>query len=597
MNRYLRALSGSALLLCAVAVVAQITLIDGDWEVVEIDGQYFCQRTTGELIDTGYRRGKNWASARCVSFELYEGFIQTAEAVSIRIARCPDGTLNMADPTCVAASTPTAPALSVQVQGADTLVLTLTTDCTGGTTPYTYHLWRSTTPSNFAEIDASADFSDDTYADANLAAATEYFYFVNCVDSAGSPNTSDNSNIVSATTDAEAPSDTTDPVDASNLSCGTETDSTIPASWTIGTDNVAVTTQRIYAGLGDGMGVAVPSSTFLNQDIGLATSFNITGLDADQEYYYRIDTFDAAGNSNITARQFCTTDSGTPDPSVDFLVEITFESQANGTNILSGGQGGSYAPESGSDPGFYRGAYQGASNVPVVTTAEACEGTKALELQIDDNNGGANNSYRSSFELIGGAAGGFGTNWQGTEHWLGWAYKFDPNFPTNNPGYLVAMQFHGYNWIEGNIQDSPVWATRMCGTSSFSGSCPSSASGEWRMTWENNTTGGPNLNEHRNFGQWSNEIDSAWHNFEANVVYDVDGQSSFTLWMDDVQVADYQNTETFNDTDVNFGYYVPGLYNKACGQGVSCGNQKAWIDSFRIADGTATRQDVRASCN
>lgn len=128
MNRYLRALCGSALLLCTVAVVAQITLVDGHWDRVEIDGQQVCVRSTGEQIPTDYL-SPSYAGSRCNSFNIFEAWLQTAEALPLgTIQICSDGRGYTSDPTCASAgggvdlaATGTIPNFSGLVEDVDTI--------------------------------------------------------------------------------------------------------------------------------------------------------------------------------------------------------------------------------------------------------------------------------------------------------------------------------------------------------------------------------------------------------------------------------------------------------------------------------------------
>ena len=117
-----------------------------------------------------------------------------------------------------------------------------------------------------------------SYAVSGLTASTTYAFIVRAKDAAG--NVSADSNTASVTTPTP---DTTAP-SVPTLSASGTTTTTTNLSWSVSTDNVAVTGYDVYKG-----GVFLASTT-------TATTYAVTGLTASTAYTFTVRAKDAAGN-------------------------------------------------------------------------------------------------------------------------------------------------------------------------------------------------------------------------------------------------------------------------------------------------------------
>ncbi|MDI6787839.1 MAG: fibronectin type III domain-containing protein, partial [Planctomycetota bacterium] len=128
----------------------------------------------------------------------------------------------------------------------------------------------------------------NSHSDTGLSASTQYEYKVAAYDNAG--NTSDFSNVVSATTaaaaDTQAPTVPTGPA-AIAVSSGQ-----INFSWTASTDNIGVTGYKVYR--------STNGTTYaLRATLGyVTTSYSDGGLSASTQYWYKVAAYDAAGNTS-----------------------------------------------------------------------------------------------------------------------------------------------------------------------------------------------------------------------------------------------------------------------------------------------------------
>src|SRR5690606_18632779 len=95
----------------------------------------------------------------------------------------------------------------------------------------------------------------------------------------------------------------------------------------------------------------------------------------------------------------------------------------------------------------------------------------------------------------------------------------------------------------GNDQKSPVWAIR------------TADNGQWKLTWDD-----PLTNPDVNLGSYENDI-GEWVEWVVHIKYDCTPNGFIEIWKDGQLVYSLDEVETYNCEDVNFGYYVPGLYN------------------------------------
>jgi fibronectin type 3 domain-containing protein len=130
--------------------------------------------------------------------------------------------------------------------------------------------------------------SSTNWTNTGLTQNTVYGYLVRAYDAAGNPP---------ATTYTIYPttlsSDTQPPVMSSSLSASAVSPSQINLTWSPATDNVGVTSYRVYRCSGVG---CTPNSSVASGITG--TSYSNTGLTANTSYSYYVTAFDAAGNQS-----------------------------------------------------------------------------------------------------------------------------------------------------------------------------------------------------------------------------------------------------------------------------------------------------------
>lgn len=123
-----------------------------------------------------------------------------------------------------------------------------------------------------------------TFAITGLTASTAYTFTVKAKDAAG--NISAASNTANVTTLA---ADTTAPTAPTSLTASGTTYNSTNLSWTVSTDNVAVTGYDIYQGL-----TLLGSTT-------TATTYAVTGLSGSTAYAFTVKAKDAAGNVSVAS--------------------------------------------------------------------------------------------------------------------------------------------------------------------------------------------------------------------------------------------------------------------------------------------------------
>ncbi len=136
-----------------------------------------------------------------------------------------------------------------------------------------------------------------TYTNTNVSPSTAYSYTVSAQDAAG--NSSAQSSIVSVTT-PQAP-DTTAPTAPANL-VGNATDQThIALSWSASTDNVGITSYKVYR-----------NGTLL-VTTGVNSSYVDSSVSPSTTYSYTVSAQDAAGNSSAQSSAVSVTTPQAPD--------------------------------------------------------------------------------------------------------------------------------------------------------------------------------------------------------------------------------------------------------------------------------------------
>lgn len=137
-----------------------------------------------------------------------------------------------------------------------------------------------------------------------LTASTDYEYYVVAIDAAG--NTSDASNTENITTTTDA--DTEAPTAPTNLSASEVTTNSLVLTWTESTDNEAVSSYEIFNG---------------NNSIGTATdtTFNVTNLDAETAYQFKVNARDESGNvSEFSQVLDVSTDAAAPTQTIAEII-------------------------------------------------------------------------------------------------------------------------------------------------------------------------------------------------------------------------------------------------------------------------------------
>ncbi|HQF39355.1 MAG TPA: DNRLRE domain-containing protein [Opitutaceae bacterium] len=154
-----------------------------------------------------------------------------------------------------------------------------------------------------------------TFADTTVAAATSYTYTVRAVN--GSLLESGDSNSLPVTTPAAV--DTQAPTTPGNLRTDSVTTTAVALRWNASTDNVAVTSYRIYRGAAQ---------------IGTATGLTYTdsGLNQATSYTYRVTALDAAGNESSASSALDVT---TVDPGDTTAPTIPTGLQSGGATTTS----------------------------------------------------------------------------------------------------------------------------------------------------------------------------------------------------------------------------------------------------------------------
>ncbi|HVX24297.1 MAG TPA: Ig-like domain-containing protein [Candidatus Saccharimonadales bacterium] len=140
--------------------------------------------------------------------------------------------------------------------------------------------------------------TDNTYNDTSLTPNTSYSYTVSAFDSASNESTQ------STGFPASTLADTSPPSIPANLHQTSQTTSSVSLAWNAASDNVMVTGYNIYRN----------GSLLRSQS---STNFTDTGLSVFTSYTYRVQAYDAAGNSsNLSASLLAATASDTSPPSV-----------------------------------------------------------------------------------------------------------------------------------------------------------------------------------------------------------------------------------------------------------------------------------------
>lgn len=195
----------------------------------------------------------------------------------------------------VAGTIPAAPSgLTATASGANSITVNWTDNSSNETG---FKLERKTgSGGSWSEIAGSIAANTVTFPNTGLSASTTYFYRIRSYNAAGN---SSYSNEASATTTATPP-----PAAPTALTATANGSSAINVSWTDNSNNETGFKLERKTGSG-GSWAEINGSIAAN-----ATTFSNTGLSASTTYFYRIRSFNAAGNSSYSNEASATTTGG-----------------------------------------------------------------------------------------------------------------------------------------------------------------------------------------------------------------------------------------------------------------------------------------------
>src|SRR5690606_19963108 len=201
---------------------------------------------------------------------MYEFYIIAMDAMEN--TSDPSETLSVATPEDADTQSPTAPsnlATSKLTEGSVTLSWETSTD---NVEVVDYQVFQDGSSIGLTDGETTFDVS-------GLIASTQYEFYIIATDAAG--NLSEPSNTVSVTTSSDQ--DTEAPSSPTNLNANEITATSLVLNWSASTDNEAVDAYEVYNG---------------DTSIGNTsnTSFNISNLDPDTNYQFRVRAIDNSEN-------------------------------------------------------------------------------------------------------------------------------------------------------------------------------------------------------------------------------------------------------------------------------------------------------------
>lgn len=191
--------------------------------------------------------------------------------------------------------------------------------------PYRYRIFRSTSSSNFSQIDS---VSGTSFSDGGLTEDTRYYYFVQAVNDSGTTPSSVISVIAEAVPGIPTISNATG-----------YSDSSIQLSWNAsGTGGLPLRYRVLRSVSSNGVYTQVDSVIHPNQ-----SSIDSVGLSSGTYYFYKIQSVNAAGASYASSEISATTFAGPPTA---VLANMQF------SNISANSLRLSYSPSSGTAEGY-----------------------------------------------------------------------------------------------------------------------------------------------------------------------------------------------------------------------------------------------------
>ena len=186
------------------------------------------------------------------------------------------------------------------------------------------------------------------------------------------------------------------------------------------------------------------------------------------------------------------------------------------------------------DLGEYRSSVSSSSSAAYHVADVTYSGDLALKFHVPGNsNGGSDIDFRSEITTRGYNRGE--TNWEGSTHWIGWAFKLAGDYPTNEDVNSRTVIFQTHR-IANDVGRSPTWGLRVQGDGS--------------MVLTQEFISAPNTRIPLPIR--ADDIRGKWVRAIVQVKYH--GSEGFIrVWMDDVLVLDRFNVTTWEPEAEYFG--------------------------------------------
>jgi chitodextrinase len=245
------------------------------------NGTLIASPSTNSYTDSGLTASTSYSYSVSAYDKAANGSVASG-AVSVKTATPPDTT-----PPSVPSGLKSTATTTTSV----TLSWTASTD-TGGSGLAGYHVYRNGT--------LIASPTTTTYTASGLTATTSYTFSVSAYDNAANGSVASGAITVKTAT----PPDTTPPSVPAGLTATAANSAQVNLSWTASTDNVGVTSYKIYRN---------GSTTALATVTAPATSYQDDAVSADTAYTYQVTALDAAGNQSAESASASVSTPPTPD--------------------------------------------------------------------------------------------------------------------------------------------------------------------------------------------------------------------------------------------------------------------------------------------
>lgn len=458
-----------------------------------------------------------------------------------------------------AAVPPSTPQLGQpNVLSSTTVDIPLVAASTGGTAPRVYELERSATSAiaGFSVIDADADFSGDgVYTQTGLAASTQYWWRLACVDA--DLRRSGYSDVFSATTTAAGGGDVTAPTAPTNLVVTSSVAGQASLTWTNGTDAVGIAFTDVIRG--DSL-AGVPTNTGAVIDVvtGAGTSYTDYYAPPGSQVFYRIQHRDAAGNvSSQSARYYVTISTA----SVDYDLYDNFESTSVNTALwLVQTNGGANTAVSTSTDQAYSGTRCKKSVIKWDSTAD-------FRAEVKDKLGPGSIPFLQDI-------------------WYGCSIMLHPSW-VQSAGRDILHQWHMYDWLQsppdaGNTSPAVclqvrngTWQTQI--RFDPAAITTGAAAVDANQTIITHTAGATN-----HLGPTIPLSPGTWHHFVWRIRWHWTTAGQFEMWHNGVLCVQ-RNAHGNCSNDTYAPYHKQGNYRVANKSGTPDGTSRiVYHDNFRL---------------